>query len=732
MSASPSSNQAPSGQSAQSPLPMQQGSYGYPGAMPTIGIDLRRVASALYRNRFIVGGIMLAALVLGVVVTLSTTPVYRAVGTVQIDSQVSEVLDEDAAAAPVEWDVERFLQTQLDVLLSRDMAGKVIDRLGLARDDTFFDRMGIPAPAMAAPGKTMAETRRDIIASSLIGNVDAELPRYSRVVDVSFASPDAKYSATIANAYIDSFIASNLQRKFDSSSYAREYLEGQLDLAKERLEASERQQVDYAQRFGLVDLPEPGDRDGSVSLVQTNLAEANSALNRARTARIAAEERYRVARAGSAYAIPDVQDNGYIQGLQREIAAVSAQISSDAERYKGGHPVMIEHREKLAGLQQQLNAALGNARGSLQQEYQAALRNEQRLAAQVSSLRSGTAAEQSQRIQYNILEREAGTNRAMYDALLQRYKEVSASAGVSTNNIQLVDKAAVPGAPFRPNPVLNIALALVAGVLLAAIYTILREFIDDAARTPEDVTDRLRLPFLGTVPKLDKGEDIVTELENPKSSSSESFAALRTSLGLLSAEGLKTMLITSSQQSEGKSLVAYGIARSMARAGQKVLVVDTDMRRPSQHQIFATSREEGLTNILTRQKTWREVLHTPQENLHLIPTGPLPPSVPELLASSSFEEFRDEVSGLYDVIIFDGPPVLGLADTVLLAQRLQHLVFVTEAGRATHGRAQSAIRRLRENGIQIDGAVLNKFDPRQSGYGYNYGYYYSYGQDAAE
>lgn len=705
--------------------------YSYAQAMPTIGIDIRRMANALYRNRIVAIALIVAALVAGIIVTLSATPVYKAQATIQIDSQVNEVLDEDATMPPVEWDVERFLQTQLDVLLSRGMAEQVTDRLGLARDDSYFERMRLVAPTVPAPGKTMANTRRDMIAGSLQANVEAELPRYSRIVNVAFNSPDARFAATIANAYVESFIAANLQRKFDSSSYARSYLEEQLQVAKDRLEASERAQVEYANRFGLVDLPEPGDRDGSVSLVQTNLLEANAALNQARTARIAAEERYRVTQGGSALAIPDVQNNGYIQGLQREKAAVAADMARDADRYKPAHPVMQQYREKLDGIDRQLAGAVGDVRGSLRQQYQAALRNEQRLAAQVRALQGDTAQEQTKRIQYNILAREAGTNRAMYDALLQRFKEVSASAGVSTNNISLIDEAKVPPAAYWPNPLANMALALLGGLLLAGLYVVLREFIDDAARTPEDVTERLGLPFLGTVPRLEKDEDIVAVLEEPKSSASESFAALRTSLGLLSSEGLSTILVTSSQQSEGKSLVAFGIARSFARAGKTALIVDSDLRRPSQHQILGTSRELGLTNVLTRQNSWQDVLQNVQERLDLIASGPLPPSVPELLASASFEQFRDEVTAAYDVVIFDGPPVLGLADTVLLAQRLQHLLFVTEAGRATHGRAQTAIRRLRENGIQIDGAVLNKFDPRQSGYGYEYGYYYSYGRDSA-
>lgn len=708
--------------------------YGYvqSNAMPSLNIDFRRILAAIYRNRFVVAAIMVVAIALAIILTLSTTPIYQATASVQIDSQTAEVLDESGASAPAEWDTERFLQTQIDVLLSRNIAEKVVDRLNLAQDDAYFTRMGMAAPETAARGKTMAETRRGIIANSLMGNVEAELPRYSRIVNVSFTSPDAAYAAQLSNAYVESYIAANLQRRFDSSAYAREYLEEQLALAKDRLEQSEEAQVAYARSIGVVDIAPTtsGEDSGASSLSVTNLVDANRALNDARTSRIAAEEIYRAAQGGNAMSIPQVQNSGYIQQLQRERALVSADMARDGERYKSDHPVMLEYRRRLNGLESQINKGVSDIRGSLRQQYQAALSNEQKLAAQVSQLRSGTQAEQSERVQLNILAREANTNRAMYDALLQRYKEVSASAGVSTNNIALVDRAQIPGGPIRPKPFFNVLIGVVAGLALAAAYVFLKEHIDDATRTPDDVTDRLGLPFLGSVPKLTSEESVVEELENPKSSISESFAALRTSLGLLSTEGLRNLLITSSQQSEGKSLVAFGIARSFAREDRKVLIVDADLRRPSQHTLHNTDREIGLTNILTRQIDWRETVQESAGGLHLIPAGPLPPSVPELLSSASFNEFRDAVMEAYDVVIFDGPPVLGLADTILLAQRLDHLVFVTEAGRASHGGAKSALRRLRDNDIHIDGCVLNKFDPKQSGYGYEYGYYYSYGRDA--
>lgn len=697
--------------------------------MPSLGIDLRRVWAAVYRHRFVVAGIIALVLAATIALTMITTPVYSARTALQIDSDTNDVLGDDSPSfRSVDWDVERFLQTQIDVLLSRGTALKLVEREGLAKDDTFFQRMQVPAPTVAAPGKNMAETRREAIASVLEGNVSAELPRYSRILDLTFESPDPEYAAVIANGYAQAFIAANLESRFDSSSYAREYLAGQLAEAKQALEEAERAQVTYAQNNNLVNLDRgsSGD-DPPMSLTQRTLVNTADVLGQVRAERIAAEQRYRAAASGDPMQVPEVQSNLYIGQLQRELSVVEADRSRDASRYKDEHPIMQEHDRKITSLRTDLDRALTDIRGSLRQQYQAALRNEQALERDVAGLRSGTAAEQARRIEFNILARESATRRNMYDGLLERFQEVSASAGITTSNISVIDRAEPQAAPVRPKPLVNIVLGLMVGAVLAGLYVFLREFVDDAARTPDDISDRFGLPFLGSVPRLDAKSDVGEVLDNPKSSVSEAFAALRTSLGLLgTGAGKRDLLITSSQQSEGKSLIAYGIARSYAREGRKVLVVDADLRRPSQHQIFGVSREKGLTDILTRQIAPGDAIIEVMPNLDLIASGPLPPSVPEYFSGPSFEEFRSWAREKYDVVVFDGPPVMGLADTVLLAQKIEHLIFVIEAGRASQGRTAAAIRRLGNNEVVIDGAVLNKFDPHSAGYGYEYGYYYSY------
>ena len=702
----------------------------------SVQIDVRRIFAAIYRNRIFIAAILLVSIVVGIIVTLSTLPVYKASASIQIDSQVRQVLgtDDEAQVGNADYDVDRFLQTNLDVLRSRAIAVRVANSLNLAGNDDFFRRMMIEAPVSAAPGMTMAETRRDVIASVLQGNLTAEVPRNSRVVEIAWTSPDAAYAAKIVNAYAESFIEANLQRRFESSAYARKYLEEQLALAKERLEASERAQVDYARRMGLVDVEtrsQEGEQATSTSLLLENLVNANEALNVARNERIRAEERYRAAASGSLLSIPEVQASSAIQGLLQQRAVASSESGRDSGRYLPDHPVMLQHAERLRSIDRQINSIAQQIRESLRHQYQAAQRNEAQLAGQVSALKSGNQSEQAGRVQYNILAREASTNRTMYNGLLQRYKEVSASAGVSTNNISLVDPAQVPGSPIRPRPLINLLIAIIAGLAASVAFVVIRDYYDDATRTPDDVINKLRVPFIGILPKMPADTTAGEILDDPKSSMSEAFAALRTSIGLLSTDGApRTLMVTSSRESEGKSMVAYGIARSFARLGQKVVVVDADLRRPTQHRLFNLERDHGLTNILTRQAQWSEVVQkTSQSGVDFIASGPLPPSVPELLQGGNFEALIADLHQSYDLVMIDAPPVLGLADAILLGHMTRHLIYVVEAGRALRGRGLAAIRRLKAAKIKIDGAVLNKFDPKHAGYGYEYGYYYYYGKE---
>ncbi len=279
-------------------------------------------------------------------------------------------------------------------------------------------------------------------------------------------------------------------------------------------------------------------------------------------------------------------------------------------------------------------------------------------------MKGETLAEQGRSVRYNILKREADTNRELYDGLLQRYKQVSAQAGATNNNITIIDRAFPPIEPVSPKPALNMALAGLAGLMMAVLFLFGREKLDDQVRIPDDVDRKLKIPLLGVVPLLKAKESLNDALRNPKSGLSEAHHALRTSLELASARGMPfSLLLTSSGQSEGKSSTAFAMARDFASSGKRILLVDGDLRKPSLHRLIIVSAATGLSNVLARQKTFGEVVqHSKINGFDFVPSGPLPPNPADLFAGGAMLELFATLRDHYDLVIIDGPPVLGLAD----------------------------------------------------------------------
>lgn len=340
-------------------------------------------------------------------------------------------------------------------------------------------------------------------------------------------------------------------------------------------------------------------------------------------------------------------------------------------------------------------------------------------------------AEQDRSVQYNLLAREADTNRALYDGLLQRYKELNASAGISTSNITIIDRADSPTSPSSPNLIRNLAFALLGGLGLAAIATFLRSQFDDIVRIPEDIESKLDLPLLGVVP-LARDATIGEELADPKSAASESYNSLRSALLYSTSQGLpRSLLVSSSQPSEGKTTTSCELARGFARMGRRVLLVDVDLRRPTLHRQFELENGTGLSSLLTQQVKLDQVIRNAgQENLDVVTSGPVPPNPTELIASEQMAELVDAMTTRYDVVIFDSPPILGLADAPLMSALVDGVVFIVESGRGRHGSLKASLRRLRTMRPLMLGAVLTMFDAAKAGHRYSEysGYdYYRYG-----
>jgi len=464
------------------------------------------------------------------------------------------------------------------------------------------------------------------------------------------------------------------------------------------------------------------------------LIQLNEAFSQARASREQAQQRWATSSSTPALNLPEVLANPAIQQLQQQKAVLQAQLDEDRQRWKEGHPSIGQEQAKIAELDRQINGIAGSIKNSIREQYQVALRQEQGLSGDVGQLKGATLSEQDLTVRYNILKRDADTTRQLYESLLQRYREVSAAAGITMNNVSVIDQADVPTKPVWPKPLLNAAIGVLLGLFAALITVFVREKFDDSVRLPDDVERKLNLPLLGTVPLLKSGAP-VEALEDPRSLLSEAHYALRNSLELSSEAGLpRTLFLTSSRQSEGKSTTAYAIARDLALTGKRVLLLDADLRKPSLHRILKLENRFGLVNVLARQKSLEEVVQrTSTANLYFVASGPQPPNPAQLLSAKALNEMFKAAKQLFDVVVIDGPPVLGLVDAPSLASVAEGTLFVVEANRAHRGHAKAAIKRLVSGKANLLGVVLTKFDAKKAGYGNDYGYYYyEYQSDHAE
>jgi succinoglycan biosynthesis transport protein ExoP len=694
------------------------------------GLDLARYFRVLLKHRWIIITSIVGASAIGLGVTLLMTPIFSANATLKIDRESARIVDtqsiephEDSGGA------DEFFQTQYGLLKSRALAMDVIDRLGLSSGDAFFKSMRVRLP-QSGPGSTAADRRRkalDIFQKKL----GVAPVRGSRLVTVSFDSPDPVLAARVANSVAEEFIASNLNRRYESSDYARQFLEGKLAEVKAKLEASEHQAADYATREKIINVaPTTEDSRGtaSQSLEVTSLVALNSALSTARGERIKAEQRWRQSLLASPDSLPEVLQNLTIQDLIQTRAKLQGEYQEKRKVFKPEFQDMVALQARINELDSQIQQEVHNIQNSLKINYDVALNQEHAFEAQVQKLQGSTLDMDQRTIQYSILQREADTNRTLYEGLLQRYKEIGVAGGISTNNISIVDRADVPVKPSKPKPILNLLLAALTGAGLGIMLAFVLELLDESIATPEDIEGKLGLPLLGSVPKLFKGETPTVALNDERSAFSEAYYSIRTALQFSTAQGApQTILITSSRPSEGKSTTAYAVAKNFARVGINVLLVDGDMRNPSMHRLVGADNSQGLSNVMTGSLTIEQAaIQTDTAFLTFLPCGPLPPNPAQLLASAGLSLFLEAALKSYSMVVIDGPPVLGLADAPTLAAAVEGTVFVVESKGTRRGLGKTAVQRLLSGRARILGGILTKFDAKKSAYGYGAGYAYAY------
>jgi capsular exopolysaccharide synthesis family protein len=669
-------------------------------------------------------------------VTLLTRPIYTAEATLQIDRETEKVVTRDEST-PQDNFGEEFFETQYGLLRSRALAERVAQSQGLLIDDGFIAKMKSRTTADAARIAAAGHGRVETTIALLRSHENVAPERGSRLTRVIFSSPDPALSARIANAYAENFIEAEMDRRYEASSYARDFLEKRLAQVKAKLEESERSLVAYAAVQHIVEVAggdDPAKPGVGQSLPAANLQAYNTALSTARTERIKAEQRWEQARTANGTALAEILQNPTIQQLTQERAKLAAEYQDKLSIFKPDYPDMRQLSASLAEVDRQIVAQTAAIKQSLHAQYEAALDSERALQSQVSTQQGAVLDLRGRSIRYTILQREVDTNRTLYDGLLQRYKEVGVAGGVAANNISIVDRAVPPVRPSRPEPLVNMVLAAAFGLGAGVFLALLRDALDQAVRTPFDIESDLDLPLLGAAPPLKRGVTVAQALADNRSALAESYQSLRSALQFSTANGFpKTLLITSPWPGGGKSTTAMALARYVARLGFRVLLVDADLRNPSLHRVMNVPAQVGLTNLLTGAADLAEVVQTTAyPDLFLLTCGPLPPNPAELLAGQRLPVLIAEAVALFDLVIFDGPPTMALADAPTIGSKVEATLVVVEANKTTRPQVRAAMRRLDMAGAHVLGVVLTRYRASRSEDDYGYGYSYDYGAGAAD
>ncbi|MGE3277294.1 MAG: GumC family protein [Vicinamibacterales bacterium] len=706
--------------------------YGYAGAPATVrsggdGVHLMDYVRVLYKRRWI--AILAFVLVFGAVSvhTFTAIPLYRSAAQVLIENEDANVV----AFQPV---VEEnrlspdYYQTQYRILESRALARRAIDHEQLWEAPYFnpapgsdglttrvlrwaqglVDRNGTPAPPEPGAGETVDQAR---VIDRYLASLRIEPVRNSRIVEVAFVTTDPAFSARLANAHAAAYIDQNLEHKYLASKEAADWLSDRMSEQREHVEEAEQKLQAYREQTGAVSLE---DRQ---NIVVQRLTELTSAVTRARTERIEKEAVYNQVRNLSADkaaldTVPAVLNNVFIQQQRTELAQLQQQRAQLAEKLGERHPDMVKNATAIAAVQRRIDGEIQKVVQALRNDYQAALANERSLQSALEQQRGEAQDLNRASIQYGALQRDAQANRQLFEGLLQRTRETDISSDLRTNNIRVVDAAEPPRAPSSPNRRNNLALGLLGGLFLGVGLAFFSEYLDGRIKSPEEIKEQLRMPCLGLLPAitLRPGEhDPLVSSEVP-ASFAEAIKSLRTNLLFSSAEDAsKTLVVTSTGPGEGKTVVAGNLAISLAQAGQRVLLMDCDMRRPRVHTLCGCPSEPGLSNVMVGDaKASDAVRKSGTPNLWVLPAGKHPPNPAELLGSKRFRDFMRGLAGHFDWIVLDTPPVMAVTDAVVVAHHAHGVVYVVGAEMTHRSSARHAVEMLEGGKAHFYGAVLNR------------------------
>ncbi len=735
---------------------------GLPETTSAQGPSLRQYWEILSRHLKLIAAVAGAIVTIGALLILTATPIYRATAVILIDPQAPQVLDmKELSVEPPDSSNHDYYKTQYSLLRSRSLAAQVIYSLDL-KDNPHFnaDRRSRSWSAAMAEWLGWRHHRRADDENESLGIGPRLIDRYlqaltiqpefgTRLVRISFDSPDAELAARAANLHSEKYLQQGMELRASANEAGEHFLQTKLVDIRERVEKSEAALNAYRHEKGIVEF---STNDQNEMLLKT-LEELNSQLTEAETLRIGLEAEAALVKKGDYAALPEVVRSPLVQALGTQLTEIQSHYAEMAARYTSYYAPLGALRSKLRDTRNQIVRTEGDIARSVDLQYSAAVARENEIRKQLNDEKSQALTLNDDSLQDAVLARDVDTNRQLYESVLKRMKEMGVAADVRTTNVSLVDRAFGPLKPSRPHKLADLALSGFFGLLAGLGLACGLEYWDDAFKSSEDVERHLGLPTLAQVPMVrslatigiqrylpgrtsaaDDGNGDSAKINGGRSAAQmvefwgavESYRAIRGKI-LLSRAGQppRSLLITSAVGGEGKSVTAVNTAITFARKGRDVLLIDSDLRRSRSHELLHLEPGPGLAEVLAGQADAAEVtIPTSVGGLYLMRAGATPPDPPELLGSARMSELFAELLERFEYLIVDSAPVNPVSDSVALAPLVDGVLYVVHRN-TPRNLAWEGATRLSEAGARILGVVLNGGEPVMTSqyYGYQRGNY---------
>jgi capsular exopolysaccharide synthesis family protein len=734
----------------------------------------------ILRHRWkLIAGFTAAGLVMMGIVSLMSRPLYTAQAVLHIENRPPTVTNfQQVGYSQGYAEGIEYFQDQVKFLESRSLAAGVIKDLGLDKDERFLDKRGfnIFLFLVKLPSKTIgfftwlvtpsqpdpvddAAKAYDVdpwLIGKYLANIVIQPVANSRMIQVSYTSPSRELSRQIADAHAGYYIRKGLQSKFELTGEAKKFLEAEIDRVQRELAQSEDELNRFRREHQVISL------DERENAIVDRLTDLSKRVTEAQADRITAESDFRLVQNREYDSLPAVINNGLVNTLKAEVSKLELNQAQLAEVFLGGSPQLQEANSQLRQAKSRLDREIARAVGGVESIYLAAKAREDSLAAELARQQETVLDQKEVSGQYIKLDTAVTTTRTLYSTLLQRKAETDVVKGVTLSNASVMDPAELPLWPSHPRVPLNLAFGLLFGCALGTALALVMENLDSSLKTPEDVRRSLRLPTLGVVPDfgklsatptaaaplpLEEGDTRAVAVPNAEvlsltrrqSVPAEAYRSIRTSILFLNPETpLRTLLVTSSEPREGKTATTVNLAISLAQLGNRVVVIDADLRAPRCHRALGVPAGPGLAEVLRGQAELSNVVLAlnleegritvgsgeGETRLHLLQSGRPPGDPSELIASVRMREVLQQLTQQYDMVLIDSPPVFPITDSAILAPAVDGVVLVVRGHRTNRQVTTEALERLHFMKANVVGCVLNGVDPG-SGYYRSYSYYFA-------